>query len=315
MKNKVKILAALVLSLSMLFVPCKAANNDITILKDGTPIVSDVSNYRWNGRSYVSIRAFFDSSSTMLWDSATKTAFISTDKAELSFTKGDKHFFYNNELVETDSQIQIVAGRMFVPLRALANALSYDVSWNESSKTASVKSVIDDEINTDIPLLPSPPITDTVLPPNNNENVVQPPIGEVTTPDKPDTNITPENFDADSLYWLSRIICAESCIEPYKGKLAVGEVVLNRVKSPNYPNTVKGVVFDKRYAIQFEPVANGTVYNTPDDECIKAAKECLKGVNVVGDCLYFLNPLMSQSTWIQNNCRFVMTIGSHDFYL
>ncbi len=297
MKKKLKTLAMLIMCTAMFLMPSKAATADVTILRNGTPIVGDVNNYRVNGRSYVSIRAFFGEDSSMLWDSATKTAIVSANDETLSFTHGDLFFNHNGNVIWTDSEIAITDGRMFVPVRALANALSYEVLWEDRTKTVSL---IKDESEQ-----PTVPEVDTTPPPV--ENIPAPEEDEVEKP--------ADKYDKDSLYWLSRIICAESCIEPYQGKIAVGNVVLNRVKSPNYPNTVKGVVFDKRYAIQFEPVANGTVYNTPNDECIKAAKECLDGKNVIGSCLYFLNPYTAVSTWIQNNCKYVTTIGGHDFYL
>ena len=67
-------------------------------------------------------------------------------------------------------------------------------------------------------------------------------------------------YDAGELYWLSRIICAESGAESMSGQIAVGNVILNRVRSGSFPNTVEGVIFDRKDAVQFEPVSNGRVY-------------------------------------------------------
>ena len=64
-------------------------------------------------------------------------------------------------------------------------------------------------------------------------------------------------YDAGELYWLSRIICAESGAESMSGQIAVGNVILNRVRSSSFPNTVEGVIFDRKDAVQFEPVSNG----------------------------------------------------------
>lgn len=121
-------------------------------------------------------------------------------------------------------------------------------------------------------------------------------------------------YNERDLYWLSRIIEAESGSEPLEGKIAVGDVVLNRVKSDEYPDTVYDVIFDNNYGVQFTPTANRTIYNTPSAESVAAAKICLEGVSVVGDSLYFLNPDTSSSTWIIRNCKYVMTIGGHSFY-
>lgn len=122
-------------------------------------------------------------------------------------------------------------------------------------------------------------------------------------------------YDATDLYWLSRIISAESRGEPLVGQIAVGNVVLNRVKSSQYPNTIRGVVFDDKYGVQFEPVSNGTVYLEPTASSVRAAKLCLEGTNVVGNCLYFFAPALSAGSWIVNNCTYYTTIGCHQFYL
>lgn len=122
------------------------------------------------------------------------------------------------------------------------------------------------------------------------------------------------NYSADDLYWLSRIISAESQGEPLDGKIAVGNVVLNRVASSDFPDTIYDVIFDSRWGGQFEPVRNGTIYNNPTDESIQAAKLCLEGTNVVGDSLYFLAPALAQNFWIPQNREYVATIGCHEFY-
>lgn len=117
------------------------------------------------------------------------------------------------------------------------------------------------------------------------------------------------------LYWLSRIIHAEAESEPYEGKLAVGNVVLNRVSSKEFPNTVKSVIFEYFQGIpQFSPVAEGTIYNTPSPASIEAAKNVLNGVKPVGSCTYFFNPDKSAGKWIVENKTYVKRIGNHVFY-
>ena len=123
-----------------------------------------------------------------------------------------------------------------------------------------------------------------------------------------------EDYNHDDLYWLSRIISAESQGEPLEGKIAVGNVVLNRVKSPEFPDTIYEVIFDHRWGGQFEPVRNGTIYQTPTEESIYAAKLCLNGANVIGDSIYFLAPALAQNFWVVEHREYVATIGCHDFY-
>ena len=122
-------------------------------------------------------------------------------------------------------------------------------------------------------------------------------------------------YNAVDLYWLSRIISAESGAEPLNGQIAVGNVVLNRVASDTFPNTIPAVIFDRNFAVQFEPVENGTVYNSPTPQAITAAKQALDGESVVGRALYFYAPALSQGIWINANRSYLTTIGCHRFYL
>lgn len=121
-------------------------------------------------------------------------------------------------------------------------------------------------------------------------------------------------YDADAVYWLSRIISAESRGEPLLGQIAVGNVVLNRVASRDFPNTIWGVIFDRKHGVQFTPVANGSVYREPYSLSVVAAKLCLEGVTVSDEILYFLNPVISTSFWVPNNRSFAFRIGTHHFY-
>ena len=121
-------------------------------------------------------------------------------------------------------------------------------------------------------------------------------------------------YNADSVYWLSRIISSESQGEPLLGQIAVGNVVLNRVKSPDYPNTIYGVIFDRKYGVQFSPVLYGTIYNTPYYLSVIAAKICLEGTTVDTRILYFFDPTQSTSFWISENCKFAFRIQNHHFY-
>ena len=121
-------------------------------------------------------------------------------------------------------------------------------------------------------------------------------------------------YNADQLYWLSRIISAESRGESLLGQIAVGNIVLNRVRSKDYPNTIYGVIFDRKYGVQFSPVKDGSIYRTPTYSSVQAAKICLEGVSVSEKILFFLNPSASTSSWIVQNRRYAFTIGNHYFF-
>ncbi len=139
--------------------------------------------------------------------------------------------------------------------------------------------------------------------------------GEVTVTRSTSTADGEEHYNSDVLYWLSRVISAESRGECLDGQIAVGNVVLNRVASPEFPNTVYGVIFDMENGVQFEPVANGTIYNEPTPLSVAAAKLVLEGANTAGDSLYFFAPALSEGKWIVENRTYSHTIGCHRFYL
>lgn len=121
-------------------------------------------------------------------------------------------------------------------------------------------------------------------------------------------------YREDEVFWLARIIHAESEGEPLIGKIAVGNVVLNRVKSRDYPSTIYGVIFDRKYGVQFSPVLDGTIYNAPSYDSVLAAKICLEGFDLSEGALFFLRPELSTSSWIPNNRRYLFSVGKHDFY-
>ncbi len=121
-------------------------------------------------------------------------------------------------------------------------------------------------------------------------------------------------YREDEVFWLARIIHAESSGEPLIGKIAVGNVVLNRVRSAYYPNTIYGVIFDRKYGVQFSPVANGAIYNTPSYASYLAAKICLEGFDLSEGAFFFLRPELSSSSWIPDSREYLFTVGKHDFY-
>ena len=118
----------------------------------------------------------------------------------------------------------------------------------------------------------------------------------------------------EDFYWLCRIISAESKGESLLGQIAVGNVILNRAASSQFPNTVKDVVFDRKNGVQFEPVSNGSIYDEPTEQSILAARLVLAGVDAAGESLYFFNPALSKGQWVRANRTYDSTIGCHMFF-
>lgn len=123
-----------------------------------------------------------------------------------------------------------------------------------------------------------------------------------------------KHYSVDDLYWLSHIIHAESWQQPLAGQIGVGNVVLNRVRHEEFPDSIMDVVLDREHAVQFEPVLTGGVRERPDEQSLIAAYLCLEGYNTVGDSLFFVNPDKGSSYWFDTDRDFVVKIGDHQFY-
>lgn len=110
-------------------------------------------------------------------------------------------------------------------------------------------------------------------------------------------------------YLLARTIHGEARGEPYIGKVAVAAVVLNRVKSPIFPNSVAGVVYQP---LAFTAVADGQINLTPNKDSINAARDAINGWDPTYGCLYYWNPATATSKWIWSR-KVTLKIGKHWF--
>ena len=227
-------------------------------------------------------------------------------------------------------------GTLYLPLRAFANSLgNAKVSYNKTTKTATLEmdglylSATDGGFVTyanDRPLFAFSP---NVLMSNGKmyiaASVLTKALGvEITSQTNKDVSITgsytpllhaSKFYREDEVYWLSKIISAESGGESLIGQIAVGDVILNRVKSALYPNTIYGVIFDRKYGVQFSPILDGSIYKNPTYTATLAAKICLEGTSLSDDALFFLNPRVAESNWIVRTREYAYSIGGHDFYL
>lgn len=194
--------------------------------------------------------------------------------------------------------------RTMVPVRALARALGLEVRYDPKTCTATI-------------LSPDQPSGGTQKPeqqPEQTPSVPSAPSAPSIPPAPSEPSDPSASYDENDVYWLARIIEAEAGGESGEGKLAVANVVLNRVASGSYPDTIYDVIFDTKYGTQFEPTSNGAIYNTPSEESIEAAKRALSGENNIGGALYFYNPSLVDAVWIRTNCTYIQTIGCHNFY-
>ena len=122
---------------------------------------------------------------------------------------------------------------------------------------------------------------------------------------------TTSGYSSSDLYLLARLVNGEARGEPYTGQVAVAAVVLNRVKSASFPNTISGVIYQSN---AFTSVSDGQINLAPSETAKKAAQDAMNGWDPTGGCLYFYNPATSTSKWIWSR-TVMLSIGKHNFAL
>ncbi|WP_102029063.1 LysM peptidoglycan-binding domain-containing protein [Salirhabdus sp. Marseille-P4669] len=133
-----------------------------------------------------------------------------------------------------------------------------------------------------------------------------------------ESQVTPSEqkseVNQEDVEWLAKMIYSEGRGESLEGQIAIGAVIMNRVESPLFPNTVKDVLLEKSYGYyQFTPAATGAIYKAvPNEENIEAAKRAINGEDPTNGALFFYNPDKTSSTYLKS--RTVSTvIGNHTF--
>ncbi len=242
-------------------------DNAVKITVNNQPVNSS-AGFIQDGRTLVPIRFVSEMLGAEVdWLPTEQCAVVIFNQKAFLFKSNSKNVYINGAYKSIDVPAKNINGRIYVPLRFIAENHNISVEWDGTSKTVHLI---------------------------NNKS----------------SELTRKYTDED-VYWLARVIYSESEDQPLHGQLAVGAVVMNRVASPLFPNTVKDVIFQHK---QFTPVMNGTIYKTPPAQYYSIAKMVLNGYNVDKNTLFFLNPVKSTSFWIVNNRNYIMTIGDHDFY-
>ncbi len=116
-------------------------------------------------------------------------------------------------------------------------------------------------------------------------------------------------YNGSEVQLLARLIHGEARGEPYTGQVGVGAVVLNRVRSSSFPNTIAGVIYQPG---AFDAVADGQINLTPNNDALRAARDAMNGWDPTGGCLYYYNPSTATSDWIWSR-QVQLSIGRHNF--
>ena len=116
-------------------------------------------------------------------------------------------------------------------------------------------------------------------------------------------------YRESELSLLARLVSGEARGEPYIGQVAVAAVVLNRVRSASFPNTIAGVIYQPG---AFDAVWDGQINLTPDSDSLRAARDAMNGWDPSGGCLYYYNPSTATNAWIWSR-QVQLSIGRHHF--
>ncbi len=116
-------------------------------------------------------------------------------------------------------------------------------------------------------------------------------------------------YTSSDVYLLAKAIYAEGRGEPYVGQVAIGAVIINRIRSAAFPNSVSGVVYQKG---AFTAVDDGQINLTPNETALKAARDAMNGWDPTGGALYYYNPAVATSSWIFDR-QTITVIGKHVF--
>lgn len=122
-------------------------------------------------------------------------------------------------------------------------------------------------------------------------------------------------YDQEDLLWIARIVRHESGNQILEGKVAVANVILNRMHSPAFPNRAEEVIFDTRSGVQFVTRDSTKIYIEPSEECFLAVKLAMEGYETAPDCLYFASNSVAKRCWAGRNRPTFGVIGGHTFFL
>jgi N-acetylmuramoyl-L-alanine amidase len=153
---------------------------------------------------------------------------------------------------------------------------------------------------------PKAPATNQATPKPAAPNAAAP---KKETPKKPTAANTPNGYSQNDIRLMANAVHGESRGESFTGQVAVAAVILNRVNSASFPNTISGVIFEPG---AFTAVADGQIWLTPNEDSKKAVIDAINGWDPTGEALYYFNPDTATSKWIWGRPQ-IKRIGKHIF--
>ncbi len=241
----------------------------------------------------------------------------------------------NGSFIKCTEKPIIIDGTTYIPLRAFSDAVGGTTNWNEEDMSATVEkdghtfvfyidkdfSLIDGVktnhkavLHSDVTFVPVRALSEVLgydVVWDKDYLTVKITAPGVTVPD----NLKDTSYTYEDIKYLGKITQIESGYQHFQVRLGVAATVMNRVRSSQFPNTVKDVIFDTRYSTQFPPAHTEKFTNLePSTETLIAAKCALHGVNLVGNSMYFVDTAYTSGSWVHNNRPHYVTLHDMSFY-
>ena len=240
----------------------------------------------------------------------------------------------NGSFIKCVQKPIIIEGTTYLPLRAFSDAIGGKIDWNSEKNTATMKKsghtfvfypgkgycTIDGKekkyaslIYKNLTFIPVRAVSEKL-----GYSVKWDDFYLTVKITAPDIEVPKKSRDTSYSYedimFLGKITQIESGYQHFDVQLGVAGTVINRVKSPEFPGTIKDVIFDTKYGTQFPPAHTDKFNKTPSKESIIAAKCVLNGVNIIGNSLYFIDTKYASSSWAHNNRPHYADIYDMSFY-
>jgi len=243
----------LLLVMILIGVPIQGAEDQIRVTMNGISLMFDSEPFIHEERTMIPVRTVAEvlGADEIFWDEEQQRVIIVYEGVSYRLDIGSKTFLMGGIPREMDVAPLIADDRTMLPLRYMAEAFGFDVAWDEATQTVELTK-----------------------------------LGVVV----PEAYVLVSDYTEEDLLWLARIVNVEGLDIGYEAKLAIANVVLNRVKGDEYPDTVYDVIMDATYAVQFPPAHRSSFQSLePDEQSWLVAEDALKGSNNIGECLYFNN--------------------------
>lgn len=317
-------LALLVMSL-LTVVPLSASaaakdsreDKSTRVILDGSPFELSSPLHMVNGRMFMPAGSVAKAlSASVTWDADAQEAKIVTkSNDEVILGDGVPTVYFNDQRYVLDGTPYLVDGRLYVPVRSVAELLHAEIDWDMEKQTLTINSVPLEEVseeNTLADISARHGLSQAQVVVRNGfsskESIKNGMKLAVIIPSVLENKAKP--YTESEYQLLAKLVQVESGYESYEGQLAVANVILNRVEHSGFPNSIKDVIYSGK---QFPPAHNGLLDRSkPNASVLKATKDALNGKDNVEGAVYFFNPRYSKgSFW--DNLSVVATIGNHRF--